>query len=339
MKNMHWLTWVGLSLFCLNVNAQVDEDVKKKAAEKNTIKEPKKYGWSKGGFFNTNISNTTFSNWAAGGTNNTALLINGNLFAIKKDSHGTWENYLKASYGVIRNGGAKVVDPNNPGVNRTNPFVKNTDELVLMTKYGRRISDQFNYSVLFNLNTQLFPGWAPEDVFRENSHLSNFLAQGFGYFSLGIDYKPKPFLSVYFSPVTAKYTIVREQRLADLGLYGVEGATYDTLGNRLTAGKKYRTELGWYTNIFFNKDVMKNVNIQSRLELFNNYKTLGIIDVNWQTLVNMKVNKYLTVSFINQMLYDNDIDVNNNPEDGIQRRLQLRNFFGVGFSYKFGDEL
>ncbi len=330
--------FIGAVFLCHSVIAQ-DDELKKKASEKNTTKDAKKWGWSKGGFFSSTLSNTTFSNWAAGGTNNTAFLINGNIFAIKKDSNYTWENYLKASYGVIRNGASKIADPLNPSANKNNPFVKNTDELIILTKYGRRISDKLNYSALFNLNTQMFPGWAPEDIFREQLHVSNFLAQGFGYFSIGIDIKPQSYFSIYLSPVTAKYTIVREQRLADMGLYGVEAATYDTLGNKLSDGQKYRIELGWYMNLFFNKDIMKNINLQSRLELFNNYNTLGIIDVNWQTTLNMKVNKYITVSFINQMLYDNDIDVNNNVTDGIQRRLQLRNFFGAGFSYKFGDEL
>ena len=95
--------FIGAVFLCHSVIAQ-DDGLKKKASEKNTTKDAKKWGWSKGGFFSSTLSNTTFSNWAAGGTNNTAFLINGNIFAIKKDSNYTWENYLKASYGVIRNG-------------------------------------------------------------------------------------------------------------------------------------------------------------------------------------------------------------------------------------------
>ncbi len=199
---------------------------------------------------------------------------------------------------------------------------------------------------MFSLNTQMFQGWAKEDVFRENNHVSNFMAQGFGYLSVGLDYKPTSYFSFYFSPVTAKYTIVREQRLADLGLYGVRAAEFDysdTVGGKAPVmtrkGETFRTEFGWYANIFFKKDIAKNINLQSRLELFNNYQNFGQnVDVNWQNTLNMKVNKYITVSLINQMIYDYDVDTNPS-EDGSQIRIQVKNFFGVGFSAKFGDKL
>lgn len=332
----------------LAIYAQKDQDVKKAASEKVELKTVNDTGWIKGGFFSTNLSNTTFSNWAAGGTDNTAIVANSSLFAIyrPKKMHSTWENYLDLAYGVIRNGGSKVNDPNSPYNGRKNPFVKNEDKLVFTSKYGRRINDKLNYSVLFNLNTQMFQGWAKEDVYRQNNHVSNFMAQGFGYLSLGIDYKPTSYLSVYMSPVTAKYTVVREQRLADLGLYGVRPAEFDysdTVGGKAPKmtrkGETFRKEFGWYVNIFFKKDVAKNINVQSRLELFNNYNNFGQnIDVNWQNLINLKVNKYISVSLINQLIYDYDVDTDP-VKEGDQIRVQIKNFFGLGFSAKFGDSL
>ncbi len=344
------LKQIFIVILCTTFSVMAQEnDVKQVAANKIATKTLKDTGWVRGGFFNTNISNTTFSNWAQGGTNNTALIATASLFAIyhPKSGNSIWENYLDLAYGVIRNGGSKINDPSNPNFGRNNPFVKNEDKLVFTSKYGRKLSNKLNYSTLLTLNTQMFPGWAATDIFHENSHISNFLAQGFGYLSVGIDYKPNDNLSFYFSPITAKYTIVREQRLADLGLYGVRPAEYsDTTGGqplrKIRDGETFKKELGWYTNIFYKKDVMKNVNFQSRLELFNNYKSesfLKLIDVNWQNSILMKVNKYISVSLINQILYDHDVDVDNKMENGIQRRLQVKNFFGIGFSAKFGDKL
>lgn len=333
-----------------------DDDLKKKAAEGNTIKDVKDTGWVRGGFFSTNLSNTTFSNWAQGGSNNTAVVANAALFAIYRSASGKaiWENYLDLAYGVIRNGESKIDDPSNPGTRVKNPFVKNEDKLVLLSKYGRRINDKLNYSTLLSLNTQMFPGWSPEDVMRRNNHVSNFLAQGFGYLSIGLDYKPKKFLSVYFSPITAKYTLVREQRLADLGLFGVSAAEYDTTGQwlgtapkKIKDGQKLRTELGWYLNVSFNKEVAKNITYQSRLEIFQNYKLytkpsdaspFEQIDLNWQNTLNMKINKYIAVALINQLIWDYDVDTRSD-EEGVQRYWQFKNFFGIGFSAKFGDKL
>lgn len=334
-------------LAAIAVKAQ-EEDVKKAAAAGTGLKATADTGWIKGGFFSTNISNTTFANWASGGTNNTAFIANSSLFAIyhSKDMKNIWEHYLDLAYGVIRNGDGKIRDVNSPYFGKTNPFVKNEDKLVFTSKYGRKIDDKLNFSGLFNLNTQMFQGWAKEDIFRENNHVSNFLAQGFGYLSVGIDYKPKSWLSFYVSPITAKYTIVREQRLADLGVFGVTPAVYDysdTVGGKapkkIKNGETLRKELGWYANIFLKKDLAKNINLQSRLELFNNYQNFGQnIDVNWQNTLNMKINKYIAVSLINQLVYDYDVDTDPSKE-GKQIAIQFKNFFGIGFSAKFGDKL
>jgi hypothetical protein len=78
--------------------------------------------------------------------------------------------------------------------------------------------------------------------------------------------------------------------------------------------------------------------------LFKNYTTLPSgnafeqIDLNWQNTLNMKVNKYISVVIINQVIWDYDVDINSSLE-GTQRNWQLKNFFGVGFSAKFGDKL
>lgn len=348
---MNKISLTIIAFFSLSsINAQSsDEDIKKKAAETITTKDIKDTGWVRGGFFSTNISNTTFSNWSQGGTNNTSIIASSSLFAIYRDEKGKqiWENYLDLAYGLMRNGTDKIDDPSNPGQKISNPFIKNEDKLVFLSKYGRKINDKLNYSVLFSLNTQMFPGYDATDVLRQNSHVSNFLAQGFGYLSVGIDYKPEKYISIYASPLTAKYTILREQRLADLGLYGMKPAEFDTtgayLGNppkKLKDGQTFRKELGWYINVTFNKDIAKNIGLQSRLEFFQNYETLqpNRIDVNWQNTLNMKVNKYITVALINQLIWDYDVDTVSD-EEGVQRNFQLKNFFGVGFSAKFGDKL
>ncbi len=329
---------------------QGDEDLKKQAAAQPKTKNLSDTGWIRGGFFSTNISNSTFSNWAQGGSNNTTLIATSSLFAIYKSETGKsiWENYLDMAYGTTRNGRNRIPDPADPARLITNPFVKNEDKFVLLSKYGRKINDILNYSTLFTFNTQLFPGWGPKDLLKQDNHVSNFLAPAFGYLSVGLDYKPLKWISVYVSPLTAKYTIVREQRLADMGIFGVQAAEYndfsDTIGGkppRMTRrGQRFRTEVGWYVNISMINDIAKNINLQSRLELFQNYKATAVnrIDVNWQNTINMKVNKYITVVLIHQMIWDYDIDTKLD-EEGMQRNWQIKNFFGVGFSARFGDSL
>ena len=67
------------------------------------------------------------------------------------------------------------------------------------------------------------------------------------------------------------------------------------------------------------QDILENVNFQTKLELFSNYaEDPQNVDVNWEILFGMKVNKYITASLSTQLIYDDNtiIKVDNN-DDGI----------------------
>ena len=82
----------------------------------------------------------------------------------------------------------------------------------------------------------------------------------------------------------------------------------------------------------------------TKIDLFSNYASNPQnIDVFWETLIALKVNKYISVNLNTVLLYDDDIKVpvdrNGNglfestEEPG--PRVQFKEIFGVGFSYKF----
>ncbi len=335
IKNMKKIVSVAIVLSAtFHLNAQAEEaDVKKNVQVAAAAAKEFKSGWTRGGFFNINASNTIFKNWAGGGSNSTGIVFNGSLYAVYKKGNGLWENYLDLNYGAVQNGSMKIddpkgaLDPNGDIKKINNPFVKADDRLVYQTKYGRKINDKINYAALFNLNTQMFAGYQADDKLRERLPVSDFLSQAFGYASLGVDYKPAKAVSVFVSPLTLKYTYVMNTRLAPS--FGLD------------SNKNIRTEMGWYINTQVSKEIMKNVTIQSRLELFNNYKSVYLfkrIDINWQNTINLKVNKYINVSLITQMLYDDDVDVDPINE-GKQMRAQWKHFSGIAFGIKFGDNL
>ncbi len=63
------------------------------------------------------------------------------------------------------------------------------------------------------------------------------------------------------------------------------------------------------------------------------------IDVNWEVLLNMKVNKYITASISTQLVYDNDIEIGiDSTGDGVidssGPRTQFKEVIAVGVSYK-----
>ena len=138
--------------------------------------------------------------------------------------------------------------------------------------------------------------------------------------------------------------------MADAGAYGVDAAKYDTSFNKITSGKKSRFEFGAYLNAKYQHDIGKNVNLMTKIDLFSNYADKPQnIDVNWEVLISMKINKLLTATLSTQLLYDDNIIITdmrtvngvNVPKvrlDGttIQGpRTQFKEVFGIGLAYKF----
>jgi len=283
--------------------------------------------WKKGGTVSLNLTQVALSNWASGGENSISAVGFLNLFANYKKGNSTWDNTLDIGYGQIKQG-----DRN---------WIKSDDRIELNSKYGYKATKSFYYSALYNLKTQSAPGYqaAPADSVK----ISNFLAPAYNIISIGLDYKPSDTFSLYFSPVTGKITIVNDQTLADAGAFGVSGAEYDNLGNLVTAGQKMRFEFGAYLQMKYKRDIMENVTLAAKLDLFSNYlNNPGNIDINGEAILTMKINKFLSANVSVTAIYDDDItiteDKNNNGiievgESG--PRLQIKEVLGVGLSYKF----
>lgn len=267
--------------------------------------------WTTGGIFSVNLAQNSFTNWAAGGQNSVA--INGliNLIANYKEGKSAWDNALTIGYGKMNQKG------NDLG------WVKTDDRIDLQSKYGRQASKAWYYSALMGFKTQMAPGYNYPNI---TDKISDLLAPGYLLFSLGMDYKPTPVFSAFLSPLTSKNTIVNDEYLSSMGAFGVE------------PGKKFRSELGAYANLLLKKDeLIKNVNFMSKLDLFSNYlHNPQNIDVSWENLLVLKVNKFISATVNTLLIYDDDILIRN-PEDETGKQLaQFKEVIGVGFTYKFG---
>ena len=265
-----------------------------------------------GGFSVLTFNQVSLTNWAAGGENalsTTAIL---NLFGNYKKDKVIWDNTLDLGYGFLKNGNSSSR--------------KNEDKIELNSKFGYQAFGKVFYSALVNYRSQFAQGYSyPNDSIP----VSRFMSPGYLSISLGMDYKPADYFSLYISPATGKFTFVTNQRLADKGEYGVEPAVIQN-GVVVTKGKKVRAEFGASISTRIQKDIVKNVNVASKLVLFNNYTDKDKpnrknIDVNWEVMVNIKAGKYLTTSIMTNLIYDqNVID-----------KTQFKEALGVGLSYKF----
>ena len=278
--------------------------------------------WQNGLKGTLTFTQINLTNWVAGGNNSVALTGYLGLFANYNRNKISWESVLDLGYGFI--------DQTGIGLRKTD------DKFSLNSKIGYKISsgDRWLWSNLIDFKTQFAKGFSyPND----SVPISKFASPAYFTISTGIEFKLTENFSLILSPLATKFTIVTNQILADSGAFGVEPAELDPNGLKLKDGENVRSELGTFLRGYFKKDFAENVNLESKLELFTSYRdNFGNIDVNWENILILKVNNWLSTNLIVQLIYDDDIDVpifnENDMQIGAGPRLQFRQIFGVGLN-------
>ncbi|MBL7731494.1 MAG: DUF3078 domain-containing protein [Chitinophagaceae bacterium] len=298
-------------VFTYLTTAAQDETVKKLKgeADRNIKKEADTSGkvWRKGGIYGINISQGSLSNWAAGG-DNFSLSVNSllNLFAFYKKEKHSWDNTFDFNLGYV----------NTTSLGSR----KNDDRFDLLSKYGYALNPKLNVAGLFNLRSQFFKGY----IFPDNvkTYSSDFMAPGYLLLSAGLDYKPTKNLSIFFSPATARWVIVRDTALSNKGLYGVE------------PGKKSALEFGGFATINYLKEFNKNVTYKGRLDLFSNYRNKPQnIDVFMSNILSAKLGKVLAVTWSLDIIYDDDVRLFGSGKNS--PGTQIKSLVGLGLQVKF----
>ncbi len=290
--------------------------------------------WHKGGFININFSQVSLSNWAPGGESSISVIGLANVYMNYLTTRTTWENTLNLGYGLTKSG--------------EDPVHKFEDKIDFVSKYSHVIKGKLSYAGLVSFQSQFQPGYKyyPND---SNVLLSRFFSPAVVLVSVGLEWKPADYFSLYFSPATGKFTFVNDQNLADQGAFGVEPAVFDPVtGAVIKEGENTRVEFGAFVSAKFKKEIMHNVSLESKLDLFDNYTDKDAdnkknVDVNWTVLVTMKINKFLVASLGTELVYDHNTpvplyskDANGQKfQDGTGPRTQFKEVLAVGFSYKF----
>jgi len=286
--------------------------------------------WRLSSFLGINFNQVGLTNWAAGGENSFSVsgLFSGS--ANYKKGNITWDNSLDLGYGLLKSG--------------DNPFRKNDDKIDLNSKFGALAKGKFYYSAMLNAKSQFANGY---NFPNDSVIVSRFAAPAFVLIAIGMDYKPNYYFSLFASPATGKFTFVNDQRLADLGSYGVNAAEYSlTDSSLISQGRKIRCEFGASLRATFQKDLTKYLNLLSTFQLFNNYtdpkaENRGNIDINWETTITIKAGKLLTTSIYTNLIYDHDINIptyqkinGEKTQVGQCPKTQFKEVIGVGISYK-----
>ncbi len=320
-----------LTALALPAAAQTPEPPKELLRPKEVVAADTVKPWRYGGFGSIQANQTALSNWAGGGEPSISATGLLSLYLRYRRATVAWETNLDAGYGLIKQGDAVLR--------------KNEDKVEMNSRYGRLAFGKFYYAGLLNFRTQFAKGYDFKNA-DAPVYISRGLAPAYLTLAAGLDYRPNDWFSAFISPLTGKFTFVTDQTLADAGAFGVTAATYDAAGNRLTAGEQMRSEFGAIVQTRLQKDIFKNVNLLTRLTLFDNYTNKDKtkrdnIDVNADALLTMKVNKYLATTLFLALIYDDDILIPlYEKQNGAQvkvgegRRTQFKQVLGVGVSYR-----
>ncbi len=264
--------------------------------------------WKRSGIISANFSQVSLTNWAAGGKSSMSGVFMVNYLANYKKDSLSWDNYIDLRYGFLKED--------------KNDLTKSSDKIEFNSKVGYATGGGWNYSGSVNFKSQFAPGYNYPRTPNDN-YISKFLAPAYINIALGMDYKNE-YLSFFVSPATGKFTIVNDDTLSAHGEFGVD------------RGKKFRSEFGGSIRFGFKKDIFKNVNASSKVDLFSNYfHNPGNIDVDWTFLLTMKVNEWLAATLLTQLIYDDDIKILDPDTGKSAPMVQFMEIFGVGLSFKF----
>ncbi len=274
-------------------------------------------GWSHKGNIGLNFGQSSFTNWAAGGQNtvNGQGIFNYEIHYLKDKFK--WDNTLNTALGYSYFDFKKKP-------------IKTDDKIEFTSLATLKATEHLNYGVELAFRSQFAYGF---DYTKDSTHyISKFLAPAYISLGLGIEWVPNPHFSLYFSPLTGRITIVNDDYLASIGAFGVnELDKNDTVVH--TNYAKVRYEFGARAVAKFQYPLAKNIDFNSKLELFSNYlKNPQYIDIDWQNMLVLKVNDWLNCNLSTHLIYDRDIpfyDENNVKIEG--SKVQFKEVLAVGF--------
>jgi hypothetical protein len=260
------------------------------------------------------LSQTSFTNWAMGGENSQSVKAMLNIFQDYQKGKFTWNNYLGVAY-MVQN--QKSFEK----------WRKADDKLNIFTKAGIYAWKHWDYTGLLELKSQFAKGYNYPD---ESKYISRFMAPAYFQLAIGLSYKPVDYFSILLAPVGARLTVVNDDTLSAKGAFGVD------------PGETTLLQAGASINALFKKDIFKNVNLMSKMDLFSDYSKdmsnlVKVWIVNWENVLLLKVNKYVSVNIATRLIHDNNIPYIDPDEPDVKHgaRTQFMETVTVGFSYNF----
>ena len=269
--------------------------------------------WTKSITTSLNFSQASFTNWAAGGVNSVAFNGFIKAFANYNKERHHWSNNIDLEYGLIKTSDIDYMK-------------KLNDKIEFNSQYGYDFTKKLRGIASFNFLTQFTDGFDYTKVINDKGdflRVSSFMAPGYILFGLGVSYVPVEYFSINVLPLVSKFTIVT---IEDLQVqYGNDSAQI------------CKTRLGGQIALNFDKEIFKNVKLQSNAKAFFDYLDKEGYNpvVNWDLAIVMTINKYLAANIGTSLIWDKDVKTTDTNNDGVKdkAKVQFKELFGVGVTF------
>ncbi|MGL1933678.1 MAG: DUF3078 domain-containing protein [Fibrobacterales bacterium] len=243
-----------------------------------------------------NANQDSYSNWVEGGedTYGWKLLVNGGLDYIQKN----WEfkNTLEIEYGRTAVGDL--------------PSIKSSDKLFIESQYNYTLFSHTAGYAAGQLSTQFTPGYTHAKPRR--AKVSTFFDPGYLMESTGLSYSPDKLFSSRLGFALKQTISSKEFGWAD---------DVETLER-----ESFKNEPGLESVSELNLGINDILTYTSRLSLFSNFKGASRIDSHWKNKCSAQVMTYLTIDLSFEMLYDYDLDHDNQYKQGMSLGLTYKLF-------------
>lgn len=217
-----------------------------------------------------------------------------------------WDNAAAAIFGVQKLGSGIVAGT----AGTSKPFQKSTDELRINSKFGYGLKTGSKWFIAgdFSALTQITPTYKNNLLTDINNKgiedvVSQFFSPAILTLAVGIDYKPMPKVSFFYSPISFRGVIVQND---DIAARGVNGTKVNVFG--VSTNKNALYDLGSMARAIYTDKFLKDkLVINSNLGLFGAYQSGKGIKVDWANQLAWALGKGFQIGLNVNVLYDKNI--------------------------------
>ena len=257
---------------------------------------PQDSGWATEARGQVSFVQAGFHNWQEGGTNSFALTTGLNAKAGRESPPLSQQHSMRLGFGLVKQ--------NSSPVRKAEDIIDIQGSLAIT---GGGIFAVMKPTLATRIRSQFAYGY---DFSRESAeHVSAFLAPGSFQQSIGLSFGLKDRIRQRIG-LSAKETLVIIQSLRDR--------------YKVNPDRAMRVESGLESYTEFETTIAENVELTSKLHMFAAIGQQGKPDALLETLISMKVNRWLQVNFEHVALYDADV----------LRALQMKEVLSVGIAFR-----